>query len=125
MLDLINADRAALGRAPLMLELNLKTSAQAHSVWMVAADVFSHTGAGGSSATQRMLAAGMEISGSWRSAENIDAVSVSGADSYCDEVAQLHANLMNSPGHYANLMDPDLVVIGEGGPTRTPWRWVA
>ena len=42
-----------------------------------------------------------------------------------DEVAQLHANLMNSPGHYANLMDPDLVVIGEGGPTRTPWRWVA
>ncbi|WP_168246470.1 DUF4214 domain-containing protein [Mameliella sp. LZ-28] len=114
MLDLINADRAALGLAPLVLELNLNTSAQAHSDWMVAADVFSHTGAGGSSATQRMLAAGMDLSGSWRSAENIAAVSVSGSDSYYDEVAQLHANLMNSPGHYANLMDPDLVVVGIG-----------
>ncbi|WP_421907776.1 DUF4214 domain-containing protein [Mameliella sp.] len=114
MLDLINADRAALGLAPLVLELNLNSSAQAHSDWMVAADVFSHTGVGGSSATQRMLAAGMDLSGSWRSAENIAAVSVSGSGGYYDEVAQLHANLMNSPGHYANLMNPDLVVIGIG-----------
>ena len=36
----------------------LETSAQDHSAWMLAADVFSHTGAGGSSATQRMQEAG-------------------------------------------------------------------
>lgn len=114
MLELINADRAALGLAPLLLELNLNTSAQAHSDWMVASDTFDHEGQGGSSPTQRMLAADMDLSGTWRSAENIAAVSVSGTSSYYDEVDRLHANLMNSPGHYANLMDPDLTVIGIG-----------
>ena len=114
MLELINADRAALGLAPLMLELNLNTSAQVHSDWMVATDTFDHEGAGGSSPTDRMLAADMDFSGTWSSAENIAAVSVSGTGSYYDEVDRLHTNLMNSPDHYANLMDPDLTVIGIG-----------
>lgn len=114
MLELINADRAALGLAPLVLELNLNTSAQAHSDWMVATDTFDHEGAAGSSPTDRMRAADMDFSGTWRSAENIAAVSVSGSGSYTDEVDRLHGNLMNSPGHYANLMDPALTVIGIG-----------
>lgn len=114
MLELINAARAANGLAPLVLELNLNTSAQVHSDWMVATDTFSHTGAGGSTATQRMLAAGMDLSGSWGTAENLATVGVSGASDLYDEVRQLHKNLMNSPGHYANLMNPDLTVIGIG-----------
>lgn len=114
MLELINADRAALGLAPLLLELNLNTSAQAHSDWMVATDTFDHEGVSGSSPTDRMRAADMDLSGTWRSAENIAAVSVSGTSSYYDEVDRLHRNLMNSPNHYANLMDPRLTVIGIG-----------
>jgi len=114
MLDLINADRGAKGLAPLLMELNLNTSADEHSIWMSEADTFSHTGAGGSTHTQRILDADMDLSGSWRSAENIAAVTVDGAASLYDEVDRLHKNLMNSPSHYANLMDPKLELIGLG-----------
>lgn len=123
MLGLINADRAAAGLAPLTLELNLNTSAQAHSDWMVETDTFDHTGVNGSTATQRMVAAGMDLSGTWRTAENIAAVSVQTPSGLYDEVDRLHANLMNSPGHRANLMNPDLTVIGIGitvGPLTYP-----
>jgi Ca2+-binding RTX toxin-like protein len=114
MLDLINVERAAQGLAPLVLELNLNTSADAHSVWMASTDTFDHEGVNGSSATDRMRDAGMDFSGFWQSAENIAAVSISGASRLYDEVDRLHRNLMNSPGHRANLLDPDLTVIGIG-----------
>jgi Ca2+-binding RTX toxin-like protein len=114
MLDLINADRSAAGLAPLTLELNLNSSAEVHSQWMTDTDTFDHEGAGDSTATERMRAAGMDLSGTWQTAENIGAVTISGGSSLYDEVAQLHANLMNSPGHRANLMDPGLTVIGIG-----------
>lgn len=114
MQGLINAERAAHGLQPLTLELNLNSSADAHSDWMVQADTFSHTGANNSSPTARMIAAGLDLSGGWGTAENIAAVSVSGHDSYYDEIDRLHQNLMNSPGHRANILDPDLEYLGIG-----------
>ncbi len=50
MLDLINAERATRGLDPVQLELRLNASAEDHSTWMLAVDIFSHTGSGGSSA---------------------------------------------------------------------------
>ncbi|MBV7397338.1 CAP domain-containing protein [Mameliella sediminis] len=114
MLDLVNTERMALGLVPMALELRLNAAARAHSAWMVGADRFGHGGAGGSTPADRMIAARMDLSGGWRSAENIAAVSVLDGDSPQAAVGRLHGNLMNSPGHRANLLDPGLPLIGIG-----------
>lgn len=114
MLDLINAERAKVGAPPLQLETNLNASAEEHSEWMLRTGTFSHTGAQGSSATERMRDAGFDFSGSWRSAENIAIQSERGPDGIMDDVGNLHASLMNSPGHRANILNPNLDYVGIG-----------
>ncbi len=114
MLALINQERTSRGLDPLELERNLNESSEDHSSWMLDTDRFSHTGQGGSSATQRMQAAGFDLSGSWRTGENIAWQSERGAPGISDDVAQLHQNLMNSPGHRANILNPDFKYIGIG-----------
>ena len=102
--SLVNQSRKAGGLAPLALEKRLNDSAQAHSRWMLDTDAFSHTGQGGSSSRQRMEKAGFDLAGQWMTAENIAYVSVQGASDLQDEIRQLHQNLLDSPGHYANIM---------------------
>lgn len=114
MLDLINQERTSRGLTALQLEQNLNQSADAHSAWMLQSDVFSHTGQGGSSSTDRMRAADFDFAGAWRSAENIAVQSERGATGILDDVRDLHNNLMNSPGHRANLLSPNLTYIGIG-----------
>ncbi|WP_282169851.1 CAP domain-containing protein [Ruegeria atlantica] len=114
MLALINQERTSRGLDPLQLETRLNDSSEDHSEWMLETDRFSHTGSGGSSATQRMEMAGFDFSGNWRSGENIAWQSERGAPGISDDVAQLHQNLMNSPGHRANILNPDFKYIGIG-----------
>lgn len=114
MLELINAERSSRGLNPVQLELRLNDSAENHSEWMLQADVFSHTGVGGSSPGDRMREAGFVFSGSWRWAENIAWQSERGAPGLEDDVVDLHNGLMNSPGHRANILNPDVTVIGIG-----------
>lgn len=114
MLALINEERTSRGLQPLQLETRLNESSEDHSAWMLNTDTFSHTGAGGSSATQRMRDAGFDFSGSWRSGENIAWQSERGAPGISDDVAQLHQSLMDSPGHRANILNPDFKYIGIG-----------
>ncbi len=114
MLALINQERTSRGLEPLQLETRLNDSSEDHSSWMLDTDRFSHTGQGGSSATQRMQQAGFDLSGSWRTGENIAWQSERGEPGISDDVAQLHQNLMNSPGHRANILNPDFRYIGIG-----------
>ncbi|MDW3223613.1 MAG: CAP domain-containing protein [Paracoccaceae bacterium] len=114
MLDLINTERLSIGLDPLRLELRLNDSAEDHSQWMINTDRFSHTGVNGSSSTERMRDAGFEFTGSWQSAENIAWQSVRGQPGLSDDVVDLHQGLMNSPGHRANILNPNLEVIGIG-----------
>ncbi|MGR3760597.1 CAP domain-containing protein [Roseobacteraceae bacterium NS-SX3] len=114
MLELINNERTSRGLQPVQLELRLNESSEDHSSWMLAQDVFSHTGAGGSSAGDRMRAAGFDFSGSWTWAENIAWQSERGAPGLADDVTDLHNSLMNSPGHRANILSPNVEVIGIG-----------
>lgn len=102
--QLLNQARQARGLAPLVLEQQLNDAADAHSRWMLDADVFDHKGPNGTTSRQRIEASGFDLSGQWLTAENIAYVSIDGDGTLRDEIAQLHANLMNSPGHYANLM---------------------
>ncbi|WP_372574167.1 CAP domain-containing protein [Ruegeria jejuensis] len=114
MLALINEERTSRGIEPLQLETRLNDSAEDHSAWMLESDSFSHTGEAGSSAQERIQDAGFEFSGNWRSGENIAWQSERGAPGNSDDVADLHAGLMNSPGHRANILNPDFKYIGIG-----------
>ncbi|MCD2182233.1 CAP domain-containing protein [Rhizobium sp. GN54] len=114
MLELINAERAKTGAQPLAFDNDLSEAAQGHSKWMLAADVFSHTGSGGTSSTQRMKEAGYVLQGSWATGENIAWATTRAPSDYQDEVKLLHTNLMNSAGHRANLLNPNFREVGLG-----------
>jgi serralysin len=113
-LNLVNGERALAGLSSVQMELNLNAAADNHSQWMTDADTFNHIGVDGSAPSQRMDDAGYDFARSWRATENIAAVSVSGTDSYLDEVDRLHTNLMNSPGHRENILDANVTSIGIG-----------
>ncbi|MBC9248463.1 hypothetical protein H4P12_17510 [Paracoccus sp. 11-3] len=112
--NLVNQVRKDKNLPTLKIEQSLNTSADNHSQWMLDADVFSHTGKGGSSSTNRMKDAGFDFAGSWMSAENLAYVSVDNDGSYRDEIQTMHKMLMNSPGHYANIVNASVNLIGIG-----------
>lgn len=114
MLTLINAERTSRGLDPLQLEQNLNQSADAHSDWMLRTNTFSHTGVSGTSAGDRMERADFDFAGRSGWAENLAVQSERGAAGIRDDVADLHENLMNSPGHRANILNPNLDYIGIG-----------
>ncbi|CAN7292095.1 CAP domain-containing protein [Aminobacter sp. LjRoot7] len=114
LLELINAERAKVGAQPLAFDNDLSEAAENHDKWMLAADVFSHTGSGGSSPTTRMKAAGYTLSGSWATGENIAWATTRAPTGYVDEVKLLHTNLMNSSGHRANILNPNFREVGLG-----------
>jgi hypothetical protein len=114
MLDLINAERAAAGVSALVFNDKLNDSSEDHSSWMLNADQFSHTGENGSSAHERIKDAGYKFEGQYSSGENIAFQSERGAEGLTDDVQSLHDGLMNSPGHRANILNPDFKEIGIG-----------
>lgn len=107
-LQLINEARSKAGVKSLAFDGELLDSSDAHSAWMDQTDTFSHTGANGSSAGARMTTAGYGWQG-W--GENIAYVS---GELNETTVRQLHTNLMNSPGHYANIVNGSFEEIGIG-----------
>ncbi len=123
MLELVNAERAKTGAQPLVFNSNLNDSADSHSNWMIATDTFSHTGVSGSTPHLRMINAGYSFTGSWTSAENIAWVSTRAPTGLQDEVQLLHTNLMNSPGHKANILNGDFREIGIGFDTGAYQSW--
>ena len=114
MLELINGERANAGLQPLRLNTVLNASSEEHTDWMLETGTFSHSGEGGSSATDRIEASGYPLDGSWRTGENIAWQSERGAQGIEDDVRQLHQSLMDSPGHRANILNPDFTEIGIG-----------
>ncbi|WP_299860834.1 CAP domain-containing protein [uncultured Roseobacter sp.] len=114
MLGLINEERTSRGLNPVELELRLNESSEDHSQWMLEEDQFSHTGENGTSAGDRMRNADFEFEGAWSWGENIAFQSERGEPGLADDVVDLHNSLMNSPGHRANILNPDYEVIGLG-----------
>ena len=123
MLELMNAERAKVGAQPLASDFDLNEAAELHSEWMIGADVFSHTGAGGSTPTARVQSAGYTLSGSWATGENIAWASLRNPVGLQDEVQLLHANLMNSPGHKANILNANFREVGVGFETGEYQGW--
>lgn len=77
----------------------LNSAATGHTDWMLTKDIFSHTGAGGTDAGQRMVRAGYTYP-AW--GENI---AFQGNGRSTEETINMqHASLMKSAGHRANIM---------------------
>lgn len=107
-LQLVNETRAKAGVKALTFDGELLNSSDAHSAWMDQADSFSHTGANRSNAGDRMTAAGYGWQG-W--GENI---AYSSGPLNEAAVQKLHTMLVNSPGHYANIINGSFEEIGIG-----------
>lgn len=109
MTALMNAARAGQGRGGVVENARLSRAAQLHAQDMVAQNYFSHSGANGSSFTQRAQAAGYGCA----IAENI-------ASGQPSEAAVMEA-WMQSSGHRRNILLPNAREFGIG---RSGTMWV-
>jgi uncharacterized protein YkwD len=101
---LVNEARLAAGLAPLQIDVRLMAAAQRHSDDMAAHSFFSHVGSDGSTFDVRVEQAGYLP---WLAlGENIAAGQTT--------PASVMAAWMNSPGHRANILNPDYDHIGVG-----------
>lgn len=98
-----NAVRADNGVGPLRFSRRLGEAAQGHAEDMAAGDYFAHTSPSGSTLASRIEAVGYDYS---TAGENLAA----GYDSAKDTVTAW----FNSPGHKANLLNPNFVDVGFG-----------
>lgn len=118
LINAVNALRASYGLAPYSISPTLMTVAQGHADYMAATGNASHTGLGGSSVTDRLLAAGYPLAGDlslggFRS-ENITSGNEStSAQAVVNQWAgdTLHLNTMISP----NLTEIGAGVTVNGG----------
>ncbi len=107
MLQLVNRERQKHGLKPLVADPELLPVARAHSQDMFAKGYFAHDNLEGKDPFDRMRAANIRFSAA---GENL---------ALAQTVEIAHSNLMNSPGHRANILNPGFgrVAIGilDGG----------
>lgn len=102
MLEMINEERAKENLPPLKADPEQTRVARAHSRDMFARGYFAHQNPDGKSPFDRMREAGVRFTAA---GENL-------ALAQTLEIA--HRNLMNSPGHRANIMSPAFGRVGIG-----------
>jgi uncharacterized protein YkwD len=110
VLVLVNAERAALGRPPLALDVRLGAAARRHAEDMRDGCFLSHTGSDGSSAFARMADAGY--------AGGMGEVAAAGSWPYPPQ--SVVNSWMNSAGHRAILVDSRARHLGMGYAARVP-----
>ncbi len=101
-------------KQPLAFHQSLISAARAHSQWMLDTDTFSHTGSGGSSAGDRMAAAGYAFTGTWAWGENISYGGGAAAVDMATQAYERHRSLFLSSSHRENICDGKFEEIGLG-----------
>ena len=104
-------------KQPLAYNSTLNNAAAGHSNWMLANNVFSHTGAGGSDPGDRMAAAGYQFSGNWTWGENIAWNGTTGTLNVLQAAHSAHDGLFDSAGHRLNILNDNFKEIGVGAET--------
>ena len=107
VIDLVNNLRAEYGLPPYQINAQLMAAAQAHSEWAASVGTHSHTGVGGSTPTDRAVAAGYGGGRAVRVSENI----------YWGTMASAESALQwwrNSPLHFRGMTSTDYLEIGAG-----------
>lgn len=102
MLRLVNKERQKHGLHPLQADPEMLVVARAHSKDMFAKGYFAHDNLEGKDPFDRMRDANVRFSAA---GENL---------ALAQTVEIAHANLMNSPGHRANILSPNFNRVGIG-----------
>jgi serralysin len=90
---LVNSTRKELGLDPLKIAKSLNEAADGHTQWMLDTDTFSHTGEGGSRASERIKEAGFPMEGeSWGTRDNLGYIEVTGGADLRDEIPILNTS---------------------------------
>lgn len=117
MLDLINRDRAEAGLGPVVWDDTAARAGVAHAADMIARSFFSHWNPDGFGPDHRYSAAG----GVHVARENLYTFSLTfedgrgvPIDDWSAVIEHAEAELMNSPGHRANILDPAHSHVGIG-----------
>lgn len=123
-LDLVNKERAAAGLAPLQMRRELTDAARLHSLDMAVNGFFGHVGPDGRGHGERIAALDRTALADF-SAENVATVSRAGGRIGANfAVKRLHANLMDSPGHRANILHPKATHVAFGVVRTEEGVWV-
>ncbi|MFZ5646564.1 MAG: CAP domain-containing protein [Bacillota bacterium] len=102
MLDLVNAARAKEGLKPLEADLTLVKVARLKAQDMIDNNYFSHTSPTYGSPFDMIKAAGVTYRYAGENLAGAPTVDIA------------HTNLMNSPGHRANILNPNFTKVGIG-----------
>jgi uncharacterized protein YkwD len=102
MLELVNRERLKHGLKPLQFDSDLVPVARAHSQDMFSKGYFAHDNLEGKDPFDRMRSAGIRFRAA---GENL---------ALAQTVEIAHVNLMNSPGHRANILNPSFGRVGIG-----------
>jgi uncharacterized protein YkwD len=102
MLQMINEERQKHGLKPLQADVEMRQIARAHSQDMFAQGYFAHDSPDGKDPFDRMRAANIHFE---TAGENL---------ALAQTVEIAHVNLMNSPGHRANILNPSFGRVGIG-----------
>lgn len=102
MLEMVNKERAKAGLGPLKADPEMARIARAHSKDMFARGYFAHLNPDGKNPFDRMRAANVHFIAA---GENL---------ALAQTVEIAHTNLMNSPGHRANILNPAFGRLGIG-----------
>jgi uncharacterized protein YkwD len=102
MLQMINVERQKHGLKPLLPDPEMLQVARAHSQDMFAKGYFAHDDPEGKDPFDRMKAANIQFTAA---GENL---------ALAQTVEIAHVNLMNSPGHRANILNPSFGRVGIG-----------
>lgn len=116
---MVNRERATAGLSALSHETALRNVARLHSIDMAAKNYFAHNAPDGKTPANRLTDANIGFS-AW--AENIRWVSAPRTDAANDIMYEPVTGWMNSAGHRANILNPNLTQIGVGvylNPART------
>lgn len=111
MLNLLNRERVRAGLPPLVMDEALRRVARQHSREMFELGYFGHDSPVNGSPTDRLLQAGVRFR---VAGENL---------AYAPNVRLAHEGLMNSPGHRANILNPQFRRVGIGA-VRSEFRGI-
>lgn len=113
-LEKINFERTTRSLKPLTLRRELLAPARFQSLDMAANQFFDHQSLDGRSPADRVTALDRRAL-IQRSAENLAMLEiVSGRYNFSKSLPQLHQNLVDSPSHKANILNPDLTHVAIG-----------
>ena len=121
VLELINSEREAKGLAALALRSELVAPTRIHSFDMAQEAFFAHEGPDGRVASQRVSALDRTLVFS-EIRENI--ATIGGDFNYYDTARILHRTLMDSDGHRANILAPNVTHVGLGVARQEKGAWI-